>query len=165
MGRIKRLGLTYLIRKFEAYLEAPPAHHFVVPSERHAEVFFRVGSAMADGAAIDFIAFCCLPFFAEHEVKHIYCDTGAISPVAYAINALRGRIPPGRPAASVSSFGSYKGAPAFKFREMDRSVILISVSTSGGSPACSASPGTTFKRATSSRSSRFKRREHRKGGL
>src|SRR5262249_6319689 len=111
---------------------APPSHHFVVPSERHAEVFFRIGSAMADGAAVDFIAFCCLPFFAEHEVKHIYCDTGAISPVAYAINALRGRIPPGRPAASVSSFGSYKGAPAFKFREMDRSVILISVSTSGG---------------------------------
>jgi hypothetical protein len=47
---------------------------------------------MADGAAIDFVAFCCLPFFASREVKHVYCDTGAITPVVYALNALRNRI-------------------------------------------------------------------------
>jgi hypothetical protein len=128
---IKRLGLTYLIQTHPVYLEAPPAHHFVVPSESHADVFFRVGSAMADGAAIDFVAFCCLPFV-PHDVKHLYCDTGAISPVAYAINSLRSRLRPGYPVASVSSFGSYKGLHEFKFRDMRRSVILISVSTTGG---------------------------------
>jgi len=133
LNALKRLGLTYLIHNHPVFLVAPPSHHFVVPSETHADVFFRIGSAMADGAAIDFLAYCCLPFFVDREVKHIYCDTGAISPVAYAINALRSRVPPGgKPVASVSSFGSYKGAPDFKFREVDRSVILISVSTSGG---------------------------------
>ena len=105
---------------------------------------------MADGAAIDFLAYCCLPFFADREVKHIYCDTGAISPVAYAINALQYRIPPGgKPVASISSFGSYKGVPRLSIRKLDRSVILISVSTSGASPACSVNPETTYRIVTS----------------
>lgn len=138
---LKRLGLKFLVDTHPVFLVAPPSHHFVVPSGWHADVFFRVGSAMADGAAIDFLAYCCLPFFAGRDLKHIYCDTGAISPVAYAVNMLRGRISPGSPAASVSSFGSYKGAPHFKFRDMARSVILISVSTSGGLAGLLCKPG------------------------
>jgi hypothetical protein len=78
MAAVKRRGLTHLIRRPEhpVYIPAPPSRHFVVPSESHASAFFRVGSAMADGAAIDFIGFCCLPFFADRMVKHVYCDTG-----------------------------------------------------------------------------------------
>src|SRR5262245_12007758 len=131
---VKRLGLTYLIRDetHPVYLTAPPSHHFVVPSESHAQTFFRIGSAMADGAAIDFIAFCCLPFFAGREVKHVYCDTGAISPVVYAVNALRNRIGEKPSLACPDSFKSYKGAKDFQFRDMEHSLILISLSTTGG---------------------------------
>lgn len=137
---IKRRGLTCLIRNHPVFLIAPPSHHFVVPSGGHADVFFRVGSAMADGAAIDFIAFCCLSLI-PRDIKHIYCDTGAISPVAYAINALRTRLGGDSTAASVSSFGSYKGLRDFHFRDMDHSVILISVSTTGGLARELCSPG------------------------
>ena len=41
---LKRLGLTYLIHNHPVFLVAPPSHHFVVPSETHADVFFRIGS-------------------------------------------------------------------------------------------------------------------------
>ncbi len=131
---VKRLGLTYLIndKTHPVYLTAPPSHHFVVPSESHAQSFFRVGSAMADGAAIDFIAFCCLRFFAGREVKHVYCDTGAISPVVYAVIALRNRIGTKPSFACPSSFKSYKGAKDFEFRDMEHSLVLISLSTTGG---------------------------------
>jgi hypothetical protein len=131
---VKRRGLTHLIRQPEhpVYIPAPPSRHFVVPSESHASSFFRVGSAMADGAAIDFIAFCCLPFFVDREVKHVYCDTGAISPVVYAVNTLRNRIRPNTAFACVGSFKSYKGAKDFKFRDMGNSLVLISLSITGG---------------------------------
>jgi hypothetical protein len=130
---VKRLGLTYLIndKTHPVYLTAPPSHHFVVPSESHAQTFFRIGSAMADGAAIDFIAFCCLPFFKDRDVKHVYCDTGAITPVVYAVNALRNRIGTKPLFACPSSFKSYKGAKDFKFRDMKNSLVLISLSTMG----------------------------------
>jgi hypothetical protein len=131
---VKQLGLTYLIKDetHGVYLTAPPSHHFVIPSESHAQTFFRIGSAMADGAAIDFIAFCCLPFFADREVKHVYCDTGAISPVVYAINALRNRIGRKPSFACPSTFKSYKGAKDFQFRNMEHSLVLISLSSTGG---------------------------------
>ncbi len=87
---------------------------------------------MADGAAIDFIAFCCLPCFADREVKHVYCDTGAISPVVYAVNALRNRIGTKPSFACPSSFKSYKGVKHFEFRDMKHSLVLISLSTAGG---------------------------------
>lgn len=134
MMAVKRQGLTYLLRDetHPVYLTAPPSHHFVVPSESHAQTFFRVGSAMADGAAIDFIAFCCLPFFADREVKHVYCDTGAISPVVYAVNALRNRIGTKPSFACPSSFKSYKGVKDFEFRDIQHALVLISLSTTGG---------------------------------
>jgi hypothetical protein len=130
---VKRLGLTYLIndKTNPVYLTAPSSHHFVVPSESHAQTFFRVGSAMTDGSAIDFIAFCCLPLFADREVKNVYCDTGAISPVVYAVNALRNRIQPNSSFACPTSFKSYRGAKDFQFRDMESSLVLISLSITG----------------------------------
>jgi hypothetical protein len=137
---IRRRGLTHLVRSYPVFREAQPSHHFAVPSGGHAQYFFRIGSAMGDGAAIDFMAFCCLHLI-DAEVRHIYCDTGTIIPVAYAVNALRKRIKPDIPFASVSSFRSYEGlkpdSPAgmFEFRDIERCVILISLTITGGLPA------------------------------
>jgi hypothetical protein len=131
LSAIKRMALTYLLRNHPVFLTAPQSHHFILPSGKHCQGFFRIGSAMVDGAAIDFMAFCCLPFF-PLGIKHIYCDTGTISPVAYAINCLRQRIADNKSCASVGSFGSYKGAKDFRFRDIDNARILISLTSSGG---------------------------------
>lgn len=62
----------------------------------------------------------------------IYCDTGAILPIAYAIAQLRNRIDTKLPWPSIDSFGSYKGLDSFEFSESRDSIILISASTTGG---------------------------------
>jgi hypothetical protein len=59
-------------------------------------------------------------------------NTGAISPVVYAVNALRNRIRPNSSFACVDSFKSYKGAKEFQFRDMGNSLVLISLSITGG---------------------------------
>lgn len=131
---IPRRGLTRLVRSYPVLREALPAFHFVLPSGEHAPAFFRIGSAMADGAAIDFAAFCCLPFLPA-ELRNIYCDSGTIIPVAYAISALRKRFNPTSPAPCIRSFKSYEGLRAFEFRDVDRSVVLLSLTITGGLPA------------------------------
>jgi hypothetical protein len=130
VSMIKRRGLTQLIREKHVLRSAPSSHHFAVPSGGHAQSFFRTGDAMTDGAAIDFIAFCCLPYIPP-GVRHIYCDSGTICSVAYAIGILRRRIENTSAFASVSSFESYDGFKTFKFRDMARSIILISFTTTG----------------------------------
>jgi hypothetical protein len=122
---IRRRGLTHLVRSYPVLRSAPPSYHFVLPSGGHAPYFFRIGSALADGAAIDFVAFCCLPYL-PREVRNIYCDSGTIIPVAYAVSAMRKRFDPGIPAACIRSFRSYEGVRTFKFSDIARSVILLS---------------------------------------
>jgi len=128
---IRRLGMTCIFDRRDAMLEATSAHHYVKPSERHCDKFLRAANALVDGAEIDFIAFCCLPKIPS-QLLHIYCDTGAISPIAYSIVGLRRRMSTDEPIATVDSFGSYEGMRSFRFREMHRSAVLISASTSGG---------------------------------
>ena len=127
-AQIKLLGMTALVQRREVVLNASPSHHYVLPSEAsHSQQFVRIANAMCHGAEIDFLAFCTLPYIFD-DVRHIYCDTGAISPVAYAINAMRRDLSP----ATVTSFHSYKGVDEFQFRDYDRSIVLISVSRTGG---------------------------------
>jgi hypothetical protein len=131
IAMIKRRGLTRLIREKHVFRSAPSSHHFAVPSGGHAQSFFRTGDAMTDGAAVDFMAFCTLPHI-PLGVRHIFCDSGTISPVAYAISALRRRMDETAPFANFSSFESYTGMKKFPFpRDICRSVVLISVTTTG----------------------------------
>lgn len=128
---IQRLGMTYIFRHRNAMLEATSAHHYVKPSERHCNKFLRTGNALVDGAEIDFLAFCCLSK-APSRLRHIYCDTGAISPIAHAVVGIRKRLDQSEPWATIDSFGSYEGMKHFQFREMSNSMVLLSASTSGG---------------------------------
>ena len=129
---MKRIGLTCLVRERHVFRSAPASHHFAVPSGGHAQAFFRAGDAMVDGAAIDFMAYCCLRYV-PLGLRHIFCDSGTISPVAFAISALRTRLNKLASVASVGSFESYPGLMAFPFpSDMSQSVVLISLTTTGG---------------------------------
>jgi hypothetical protein len=144
---IRRRGLTHLVRSYPVMRLAPPSYHFVLPSGDHAPYFFRIGSALADGAAIDFLAFCCLRYI-PRDVRNVYCDSGTIIPVAYAISALRKRFDPEIPAACIRSFRSYEGVRTFEFRDMARSVILLSLTITGGLPSRIKSVHTTIPNDT-----------------
>jgi len=128
---IRRVGMTDIFKSRGALLETPPTHHYAKPSRKHSRQFLRIGNAMVSGAEIDFIAFCCLRYIPK-SVKHLYCDTGAIAPIACALNTLRTELNTDIKRATVDSFGSYAGALKFQFRNMAESMLLISATTSEG---------------------------------
>lgn len=128
---IQRVGMTDIFQSRDAMLETPPTHHYAKLSRKHSRQFLRIGNAMVSGAEIDFIAFCCLRYIPK-SVKHLYCDTGAIAPIACAINTLRTELNADIKRATVDSFSSYAGALKFKFRNMPESMVLISATTSEG---------------------------------
>jgi hypothetical protein len=131
LRRIRHAGMLAIIRIGQVELAGSPSHHFELPNGRHASRFLRIGGAMADGAAVDFMAFCCMRLIPP-DTRHVYCDTGTIAPVVHAMNALRARISTEHPPATVDSFGSYGGIHTFPFRTTEHSRVLISISTTGG---------------------------------
>jgi len=126
---IKQAGLNKIFKSRNTLLIAPLTHHYAKPSGRHSDIFIRVANAAVDGAEITFIAACCLPVVPDH-LRHIYCDTGGISVVAFAIDSLRRRFNRECSPATVSTFESYGGIDEFEFRECEESIVLISASTS-----------------------------------
>lgn len=131
---VRRRLLTAIFQRRGGLLTATATQHYVKPSDQHCSQFLRTGNVLVDGSEVEFMAFCCLQFVPE-GTKHIYCDTGAISPIAYAINTLRLRLATGGSPfvpASIDSFGSYAGARNFKFRSMPDSVVMLSATTSEG---------------------------------
>jgi len=131
IGLIRRVGMTAIFKSRGALLETPPTHHYAKPSRKHSRQFLRIGNAMVSGAEIDFIAFCCLGHIPK-SVKHFYCDTGAIAPIASSLNSLRVEFDDDIKRATVDSFGSYSGSLKFHFRNMSESIVLISATTSEG---------------------------------
>ena len=128
---VQRVGMTSIFVHGNALLQTPKSHHYEKPSGKHSTQFLRVGNAMISGVEIDFVAFCCLSQL-DREIKHYYCDTGAIAPIAFSLNLLRRQLDPSIGNATIDSFGSFEGAAKFEFRNMEQSMILVSASTSGG---------------------------------
>lgn len=128
--RIKRIGMTTIFRGRGAMLASTSSYHFLKPSQSHADLFVRAGSALVDGSEIAFLAFCCLPFF-PNQVENVYCDTGAISALVFAVSSLRQKLNRGATPLLASSYGSYKGMKDFPFEKMTHSLVFISASTSG----------------------------------
>ena len=128
--QLRRIGMTSIFKSRGGLLEAPGGYHYAKPSGGHAEKFLRIGNIMVSGTEIDFLAFSCLPLV-PIDLSHIYCDTGAIHPVAFAIAGLRRRIRIDCSMPTVDSFGSYEGLATFAFADARRSLVLLSASTSG----------------------------------
>lgn len=123
-------GLMHLFRRHQGVLPSTSAHHFAKPSGKHASAFVRTGHVLVDGAEIDFIAFCCLAW-APSALRRIYCDTGTIHSVAYALLRLFSLFGDGRSTASIDSFHSYAGLRELKLRDAEAALVLVSASTSG----------------------------------
>ncbi len=124
-------GMSKIFVDRKGLLTAQDGYHYAKPSGKHSQSFMRVGNVMASSAEIDFIAFASLRFIGDN-IKRIYCDTGAIFPVAFAASRLRELLSPDARECLVESFGSFEGLKTFKFVLPSDSVVLISASTSGG---------------------------------
>jgi hypothetical protein len=123
-------GMSKIFYERKGLLTAQDGYHYAKPSGKHSQSFMRVGNVMASSAEIEFIAFACLGHIAL-DVSRIYCDTGAIFPVAYAISRLR-EILCMAASCLVESFSSFDGLATFQFELPGDAIVLISASTSGG---------------------------------
>jgi hypothetical protein len=130
LNQIVHFGLLNLYRRHHGLIESTAGHHYIKPSQKHCSAFLRTGNVLIHGAEIEFVAACCLSF-APEKLKRIYCDTGAITSVAYAMIRLYALFGDERQHATVSSFGSYRQLKEVKFLEAKKCLILISASTSG----------------------------------
>ena len=128
--KLVQTGLITLYRRHNALLEATASHHYVKPSLRHCSAFLRTGNVLIDGPEIEFVAMCCLSSIPK-EMKRIYCDTGAIHPVAYALLKLLALFGDSRQNSVVTSFGSYRQLDDNRFVAASDSLVLLSASTSG----------------------------------
>ncbi|MBE7456485.1 MAG: hypothetical protein HS102_07635 [Planctomycetia bacterium] len=125
-----RIGMCKIFIERGGVMGPSHGYHYVKPSEKHCEIFLRSGNALVDSSEVDFFAYACLPYIPEN-IRTVYCDTGAILPVGYAIDRLRCAFGGPHIALRVVSFGSYEGlSKGFHFDDPKRSVILISASTS-----------------------------------
>jgi hypothetical protein len=129
---LKLYGLINIFKSRDGIIESSSTHHYIKPSGRHSNKFIRAGNVLVSGSEINFIAFCVLPYLKNKSYKKIYCDTGAIISVAYAITHLQSLFYEETKSIPVSSFGSYMGLKENTLVDVEESIFLISATTSRG---------------------------------
>lgn len=128
---IIRSGMQQVFFLRDGLLTAPNGYHYVKPSGKHSRSFLRVGNLMVSSCEVEFLAFACLNRI-HGEFSRIYCDTGAIFPIAYSIVNLRNALRSDVTHCLVDSFQSFQGLSEFDFLDPQDALVLISASTSGG---------------------------------
>tara|TARA_R110002051_G_scaffold205032_1_gene271012 strand:+ start:1030 stop:3291 length:2262 start_codon:yes stop_codon:yes gene_type:complete len=107
------------------------SHHFVFPSGKHSSKFLRTANVLVFKSQIDFIAINTLHLFSKLDFDNIYCDTLSINVIAYSITKYLKRYNQNKE-INIESFKSYDGLYNSQSTFYDKSIFLISASTSGG---------------------------------
>tara|TARA_R110002033_G_scaffold59560_5_gene109489 strand:+ start:3157 stop:5415 length:2259 start_codon:yes stop_codon:yes gene_type:complete len=107
------------------------SHHFVFPSGKHSSKFLRTANVMVYKSQIDFIALNTLHLFGKLDFNNIYCDTLSINVVAYSMTKYLKRFYQDKE-INIESFKSYDGLYNSQSVFYNKSIFLISASTSGG---------------------------------
>lgn len=128
--KVVQTGMLTLFQRYKGLIHGSPAFHYIKPSGRHCDGFLRTANVLVRGVEIEFIAACCLAA-CPADMNRIYTDTGAIHSIAFAMLRLFSKFDDPRSECVLDSFGSYSGLRAFAFLDAERSLVLISASTSG----------------------------------
>jgi len=133
LDKIIQEGLINIFKERGGLIEAKgDAHHFVFPSGKHCNKFLRTGNILLNSCEINFIAFNLLSKYNEEFHQEIYCDTSSINTLAFALLELKRKlVGPDFKMIPIESFSSYKGIFSKSTRFYEKSLILISSSTSG----------------------------------
>lgn len=107
------------------------SHHFVFPSGKHSSKFLRTANVLVFKSQIDFIAINTLHLFSKLDFDNIYCDTLSINVIAYSMTKYLKRYNQNKE-INIESFKSYDGLYNSQSIFYDKSIFLISASTSGG---------------------------------
>ncbi|HEY5722864.1 MAG TPA: hypothetical protein VIT45_11140 [Allosphingosinicella sp.] len=129
LTEIVRRGATKIFNEHKGFVEGSESYHFRNPSGKHTDRFMRLSNILVRQAEITFLALALLSFV-PLGTKNAYIDTPALHAVISALNELRKG---GEPDAYIAAenFRSYYGVDDYPFTEVDRSVAIISASSSG----------------------------------
>lgn len=132
MENVIQQGMLYIFSKRDGLVKPSESAHFLHPNGRHARAFIRTANTLLDGAEVMFMAFALLQYMSD-DLPYIYLDTSSISSLAYALISLRQSMEGGTfEVPHVRSFGSYDGVESAELSLAEKSLALISVTTTGG---------------------------------
>lgn len=126
---VRRRGITSIFNERRGFVEANATYHFENPSGRHTERFIRLSNILARGSEIAFIGFCSLPYIGP-DVTRAYLDTPSLYAVVAAINEQRAAFEEAGWILA-DNFSSYAGFDEYEFDGGEKTVVLISASSSG----------------------------------
>jgi hypothetical protein len=131
ISREQQYSLAQIFRQCGGLVEAPSGIHYVKPSQKHATAFLRTANVLETSANIYTIGFWLLPYIALRTTERIFVDTSGISAVAttLAYEALRLGLTTALPL--IESHNSYDGLTQAQIDDPERSLFLVSASTSG----------------------------------
>lgn len=129
LDRIIKYGLYNIIKNRNLIIEAHSNIHFIKPSRKHASKFIDTKNLLESSSEISFIATCVLKFLPK-EINKIYVDTSGIYPLAYELSNIIRAFDNSSEIISIDSFGSYGGIDEYIFSSDEKTLVLISASTS-----------------------------------
>jgi hypothetical protein len=126
----KRVGVLSIFKSRDGLLRPSATTHYIHPSGRHSRGFLRAANLLIEGAEVAFISMCLLEFVPT-TVEYVWVDTSSISSLAYSLVLLRHEMDPAFEVPVVSSFSSYDRLDKARFGYHEKSLVLVSATTSG----------------------------------
>lgn len=127
---LKRQGAIEIFIRRDGLLKPGRSFHYIHPSKRHSRGFLRAANVMISGPEVTFLAMSLLKYL-DAEPQLLWVDTSSIAAIAYAVVALRQALQPSFSNPAINSFSSYGGVDTTPFDDGERSLVLISATTSG----------------------------------
>jgi hypothetical protein len=124
-------GIKTLCKNNNVINIAPSGTQFLKPSGSFGKEFIRTSLMQAGDAETYFLAYTLLHFWSNKKVDYIFIDTMAISPAIYKLIQIKKDLNSKICVPRIISFHSYKGFSDVPRRNMERSLVFISASTSG----------------------------------
>jgi len=112
----------------KAVIRAPSGFEFVKPSGERSSHFLRTEEALSSSASVDFLALALLPKLHFDDLKVIFVDSMAISPIAYSLRDMLYKMGRGNP--QIVSFHSHGGLEHISVPPHKTFFCLISASSS-----------------------------------
>ena len=131
LDEILRRGSTAIFRERGGFVEPNASYHFANPSGRHTDRFMRLSNILVRNAEIAFVAVAVMRLVPK-DASRAYIDTPSLYAVIASINDQWRSLDPDRDPLVADNFRSYEGLDAYPFQDFERSVVLISASSSGG---------------------------------
>lgn len=121
-------GVEAVFADEKAIIRAPSGFEFVKPSGERSSHFLRAEEALSTSASVDFLAFALLARLRVDDLKVIFVDSMAISPIAYSLRDMLYKLK--RRSPQIISFHSHGGMQSIEVPPHKTFFCIISASSS-----------------------------------